>query len=651
VGGRAVSAPAEALAACDRALAQAPRRAELHHQRGLALFQLGRLEEAAASFARAATLRPDLAEAHFLHGAAQHARGRPDLALPCYERALALRPDLAEAQLNRGVALRALGQAEAALASYDRAVALRPDWADACLNRANLLKDLGRHAAARHDYDRAIALAPGAAPAWLNRGALAEATGDAAAALADYQQAVILAPGLAAAWFARGNALAALGRAEAALDSYDRAVALQPDLAEARLNRGRALETLGRLDAALDNYAAAVALRPGWPEALSNQGAALREAGRLDAALAAFDQALAAAPERAELHYNRGLVLYAQGAFLAAADSYQRALTLRPEYGEAALNRAISLLTAGDFARGWPAFEARWRIEPQASLMRSFPQPRWSGDAPLAGRRLLLYSEQGYGDTLQMCRYIPLLAAQGAWVALEVEPPLLPLLRGLPGLSALVAKGDPLPAFDIHCPLLSLPLACGTTLDTIPAAASYLTADPARRTAWAERLGPEPGRRIGLAWSGHARHKNDRHRTLPLAALTGLLAEPGLGFLSLQRELRPDDAALLPTLPLRHFGEDLTDFAETAALCDLVDLVISVDTSVAHLAGALGRPTWILLPAQATDWRWLTGRRDSPWYPSVTLYRQRPGEGWEAVLERVRADLRGSPGPVRSARP
>ncbi|MEO0035260.1 MAG: hypothetical protein RLZZ501_1283, partial [Pseudomonadota bacterium] len=420
---------------------------------------------------------------------------------------------------------------------------------------------------------------------------------------------------------------------------YDRALALCPDWAEAWLNRGHALEQGGQTEAALSCYQSALALRPGWPQALANRGSALYALERFEPALAAFDQAIAAAPDQADFYYNRGLVHYAQGALTAAVADYDRALALRPDYGEAGLNRAISLLSAGDLGRGWEAFEWRWRIEPQASRVRPPFPPRWNGETPLSGRRILIYSEQGYGDTLQMCRYVPRLAAQGARVVLEVEAELTSLLAGLDGVAAVVAKGDPLPPFDCHCPVLSLPRAFGTTLDTIPAPPAYLAADPARVAAWRQRLGPASGPRVGLAWSGNPAHRNDRNRSLAPALLAPLL-DGRIDAVALQKEIRPADRPILATLPgLRHFGDVVRDFADTAALCALCDLVISVDTSVAHLAGALGRPTWILLPAKSCDWRWLTDRADLPWYPTATLYRQQRGEAWAAVIERVGAAL------------
>jgi hypothetical protein len=329
----------------------------------------------------------------------------------------------------------------------------------------------------------------------------------------------------------------------------------------------------------------------------------LRELGRPAEAIAAYDLALAADTSNAEAHFNQ----------------------------------SICRLLTGDFTRGWRQYE--WRAKAKGTDgPRSYPQPLWLGESPLAGRRILLHSEQGLGDALQFCRYAPLAAARGADVYLQVRDPLFPLLQRLRGVRKLIREGDPLPEFDVHCPLLSLPLAFGTTVDTVPANVPYIEADPSRVEQWRERLGTSRGPRVGLVWSGNPGHRNDRNRSIPLGEWRELLAVP-VEFVSLQKDLLPADLNVLAEVPaLRHFGDNLADFADTAALISLLDLVVSVDTSVAHLAGAMGKATWVLLPF-APDFRWMVGRDDSPWYPTVRLFRQPTIGDWQSVTERVAASL------------
>jgi hypothetical protein len=362
----------------------------------------------------------------------------------------------------------------------------------------------------------------------------------------------------------------------------------------------------------------------------------LRDLKRLDEALASYDQAVALWPDDADAHYHRGVVLTDLRRLDEALAAYDRALALRPNDAQAALNRAMVLLLMGDFRRGWPAYEARRRL-PRAP--EAPPSPPWLGQTSVAGRAILLQAEQGLGDTIQFCRYAAVLAGEGARVILQVQPPLLGLLRGLDGVDRLIADGDATPPYDLHCPLMSLPLALGTTGESIPALPAYLKADPAKAQAWEAVLGPRRARRVGLVWSGRAEHANDATRSLPLAELMAGLP-PGLDYVSLQKEVRPSDEAALAAHPrVRHFGARLEDFTDTAALVSLMDVVVSVDTSLAHLAGALGQDVRLLLPRIGQDWRWGLDGRATPWYPSMTLYRQGADLGWAPPLAELTSDL------------
>lgn len=447
------------------------------------------------------------------------------------------------------------------------------------------------------------ALLPPDSEAAMAAAAAARSQGRAGEAIALLDQAAVQWPRQADIHFQRGYTLRGLGRHEEALAAYDEAVRLSPRSASAQANRANTLSTLGRNDEAREAYERALALDPG----------------------------------HAVASHGLGVLLFQQGEAQRALPHLERAVQAAPADPKPRLHLAIARLLQGDYERGLPDYEARWPAAAREH-MRHFPQPLWLGDRPLQGRTILLHGEQGLGDTLQFCRYARLVRGRGARVVLEAHRPLLPLLRTLEGVDQLVALGDPLPAFDLHCPLGSLPLAVRTTPATIPWTGAYLRADPGTVERWRPRLGANGALRIGIAWSGSRNHAQDATRTIPLAQVLRHLP-PGPAYVSLQQEVRDEDRAALAARPdVLHFGAQLRDFGDTAALCELVHLVVSVDTSVAHLAGALGRDLRLLLPA-APDWRWFREREDTPWYASARLYRQQRIGRWDEPLARLAAQL------------
>jgi len=360
------------------------------------------------------------------------------------------------------------------------------------------------------------------------------------------------------------------------------------------------------------------------------------EMGRHDLAAASLHEAIAINPAPAPYHAALGNALRELGRLDEAIASYRKAITLTPELIDAHYNLSTTLLLRGELQAGWTEFEWRWKTEYLIMAQRSFTQPQWAGE-PARGRTLLIHAEQGLGDSLQFCRYATLAARRGLRVILEVQAPLVRLLRNLPGVERVMARGEALPDFDLHCPMMSLPLACATTIETIPQSAAYLRADPAQVEAWRKRLDAMPplGPRIGLVWAGSATLTIDLRRSINPEKLAPLVRLPGLHFVSLQK--------IGPAAPadfrLTDFMADMNDFADTAALIANLDLVISVDTAVAHLAAALGKPVW-MLDRFDHCWRWLTGRRDSPWYPTLRLYRQPRRGDWDSVLAEVVRDLK-----------
>jgi tetratricopeptide (TPR) repeat protein len=559
-------------------------------------------------------------------------------------------PEAARAAYQQANGLKDRGAWHEALAAYDRALQLHPDYAHALCNRGAVLSALQRYDEALASYDRALLLEPGDDLAHYNRGLVLQQRQDLQGALAAYDRAIALNPGSLLAHFHRGVVLQKLGLPEAALGAYARTLELRPALAPALFNQGNVLKDLGRTAEALASYDAAIAADANHAEAHSHRGALLQQLGRRDEALAAYQRALAIRPDYAEAYFNRGTLLRDQLRWREALADYDRSLALKPVFADALYNKALVLLMLGDFGAGWPLWEWRWENAARLGLgePRRFRQPQWRGQEPVAGRRVLLWCEQGLGDTLQFCRYAQLVAARGAQVILEVQAPLTTLLATLPGVQRIVAHGSALPDFDLQCSLMSLPLAFGTTLQSVPAPIPYLRADAVRVAAWQAQLAAAPGAgartpRVGLVFSGSTVHGNDHNRSLALATWIPHLPR-GIQYVCLQKEIRAPDRAALAAAPwIGCPAAQLGDFADTAALVEALDLVVSVDTSVAHLAGALGKATWLLLPHNP-DWRWMLDRADTPWYPSLRLFRQGAPGDWHGVLSRVGAELRRLPG-------
>src|SRR5262249_55241750 len=368
-----------------------------------------------------------------------------------------------------------------------------------------------------------------------------------------------------------GIALHELKRFEEALASFDRALTLRLDFPEALVNRGIALQKLKRLEEAVASYELALALRPDYPEALFHRGIALHKLKRLKEAVASYELAFALRPDYPEALVHRGIALHELKRFEEALASFDRALTLRPDFPEAHFCDALCRLLMGDFARGWAKFQLRWK--------RNLAQPEWLGSCEIGGKAILLHAEGSLGDTIQFCRYVPLVAERAARVILEVQAPLHSLMSTLPVAAQIVSRGDPLPEFDVHCSLHGLPLAFGTRVETIPAATPYLRATSQAMMNWNARLGPRDRPRIGLAWSGNPENNIDHKRSMTLSSLLSLL-DINATFVSLQKDVRADDAAVLTARSdLHYFGDELKDFSDTAALISNLDLVISVDTS------------------------------------------------------------------------
>lgn len=535
---------------------------------------------------------------------------------------------------------------------------------DPTFARAVELHQRGEIAAAEPLYQQVLRRQPRHAGALHLLGVIHLQRGELAQALAACEAALAANPRNAGAHLTQGDALHDLKRYTEAVGAYDRCLALDPDRFVAWSNRGSALLRGRRFDEAVSSYERALALQgqgtgqrggrtsPRWlANPYLNRGAALQELGKFDAALESFDRAIAADPDLAQAHANRGCTLDCLGRPQEALSSCERAIALQPDYAAAHLNRAMTLLRIGRFPEGWAEYEWRWR-NTESALCRDrrwSSVPLWLGREPLAGKTLLLHAEQGYGDTLQFCRYARLAHERGARVVLEVHPALKRVLSRLEGVAQVISRDEPAPDVDFQCPLMSLPLAFGTTLETIPSGQRYLSGEPELVERWRARLGERQGFRVGLVWSGGFRPNEPEYwsanarRNIELRSLIEL-AHPRIEYVSLQKgqpaEAEPQE--------LRRQGwsgprlldmtAEVSDFAQTAALIESLDLVVSVDTATAHLAAALGKPTWILSRFDGC-WRWLLGRSDSPWYPSVRLFRQPAPGTWRDVIGQVRDEL------------
>jgi tetratricopeptide (TPR) repeat protein len=579
---------AEAERLCRLALSVDPGHAQTLHLLGLVAHRQGRAGEAVEHIRMA--IARDGRDPAFHHNLGNIFKALdPAAALKCYERALVLDPRSVDTLYNLGNTCQELGRLERAVACFERALRLRPDSVELHNNLGSALQDLGRLDEAVACYRRALGLLPDAVEALDNL----------------------------------AGALRAQGRLDAAEAEYRRALALRPNRIESHLGLGVVARDRGLPEEALARYRRALALAPDHPALHINIGVALVELGRPEEATAHYRRALAAQPDQAETHNNLGIALEHQGRYGEALACYAHALSLKPDYAQAHFNRAHALLLTGGFAEGWQEYEWRFAV---ARYDRNFDRPLWSGE-PLAGRTILVHAEQGYGDTLHFVRYVPAVAERGGRVVIEAPRELVRLLGTVAGAAEIVEVGERLPQFDCHCPLLSLPRVFATNLSTIPGEVPYLRVPAEASAGWAERIPAAPGLRVGIVWAGTTQRATDIRLLRPLFEIAGV------NWFSLQVGNRAADMALLDGVDIVDLAPWLDDFAETAAAICRLDLVLSVDTAVAHLAAALGRPTWLMLPLHP-DWRWLLEREDSPWYPTARLFRQKKAnDGPDAICE------------------
>ncbi len=593
-----------AVAAFQRAVALRPKDAGLHAKLGTAFFELSRYEDAEAAYRHALALDPNLSRARSNLGITLASQDRFAEAEQIYRSLLASDPAYPGAWRHLGNALADQDKHDEAIAAYLHAQGSEPSDVELQIALGNALYKQSQFDDAAVHYRRAVALAPdNVIPMRLLGHALHEA-GRTEQAVQAYRLASRLDPDDVVIWSNLGGCLCGLGEFDAAIVATEQALALKPDHAPAHTNLGIIHEKLGNADAAVAAHRRAIAADPGYAKGYANLAVALRNKGDLDEMLEVSYQALALAPDNPLTRYNH----------------------------------AHFLLMCGHLAEGFVEHQWGRKCKQLAEGMPVFEGPEWQGES-FAGRTLLLFAEYGIGDALQFVRYVPMVVERGGTVVLQVQPAIAALLRPMEGVTVL-GRDEPVPPYDLQLPLMDLPRIFGTTLDTIPAGVPYLKADAAKVEAWRATLGAHTGLKVGVVWAGSPLHKGDQQRSLSAEAVLPRLVMPGVQLFSLQKEPRPADGPVLQQLgaDLIDLGPVLGDFTDTAAAVLALDLVIAVDTSVAHLAGALGRPCWMLLP-YALDWRWLRDREDSPWYPSIRLFRQSRPHAWDGVLTRVANEL------------
>jgi tetratricopeptide (TPR) repeat protein len=569
-----------------------------HHQAMehiLSLHQAGRLPEADAICRRILAENPNNPDALHVLGVIASQRGQLPEAQTLFMRAIALAPRSADYHNNFAVVLEKLGKFDEAERAYRTAVSLRPQDPEIHKNLANVLRRQGKLDLAIAELQNALRLKPDHFTCWFNLASIQQARGD----------------------------------IDAAIASYETAIRLQPDSFLSFINLGHLYKQKENLQRAGQAFATAARLRPDSADAHNNVAAIAHFTGRMDDALAGYRKAIELQPEFAAAYCNLGVALADLGRNEEAAAAYERTLELKPDFASAHWNYGLVLLVMGNFERGWAEYEWRSKVQ-ELNLNFEVPRPLWNGE-PLHGRRILLRGEQGFGDAIQFIRYAPLVADRGGHVIIACDPLLYPLFRSIPGIHEYVFEGDPIPKFDVHCPFLTLPTAFKTTLETIPASLPYIKPDPELAAKWKARV-PADRLKVGLAWAGRPSHRLDRYRTMNFQELAPILKVPGVWFASLQKGKAAQQLENLPAgVEITDLSGDLTDFSQTAALIANLDLILTVDTAAAHLAGAMGKPVWVLLQ-YAPDWRWMLHRTDTPWYPTMRLFRQKQFADWTGAI-------------------
>ena len=629
----------QALDSAKRLLSQFPNSLNLYNIQGAAYARLRHFDAAIDSYKHALKIKPDYADTYYNMGNTLKDKGDLEAAINSYKHALKIKPEYADAYNNMGDTLKDKGDLKAAINCYKQALKIKPNYAEVYNNMGNTLKDKGDLEAAIDSYKHALKIKPDYAEAYNNMGNTLNDKGDLEAAIDNYKQALKIQPNYAEAYHNMGVALKDKGDLEAAINSYKQALRTRPDFADTYNNMGVALNDKGDLEAAIDSYKHALKIKPDYADAYYNMGNTLNDKGDLEAAIDSYKLALKIKPDYAGAYNNMGNTLNDTGDLVAAIDSYEHALKFKPDYADAYYNLSYPYLLQGSLEKGFNLYESRLRKKKQV-VAPARANLVWDGYENLGGRHFFIYEEQGLGDIIQFCRYLPLLEQKGAHITFKVKSNLHALLQTLDSNSRLVTSLPEENKIDFEAPLMSLPHLLKTCLETIPAKNPYLFADQKKIQTWGERVSTDSFK-VGICWQGSTK-KEAVGRSFPLSLFVGISRIPNVELISLHKgggESQIDSIDFDLTTTGHDFDAGQDAFLDTVAMMMNCDLIITSDTAVAHLAGAIGRPTWVVLK-QIPDWRWMLDRPDSPWYPTMTLYRQKSRRNWVDVFETIEQDLR-----------
>jgi tetratricopeptide (TPR) repeat protein len=628
----------QALDSAKQLLLQFPDSLTVYNVQGAANAGLGQLDAAIGSYKQALKIKPDYADAYNNMGVALKNKGDLEAAIGSYNKALKIKPDYADAYNNMGLALQGNGDLEAAIDSYQQALKIKPDYVEAYYNMGLALQDKGDLEAAIVSYQQAIKIKPDYAEAHNTMGIALNDKGDLETAIDIYQKAIKIKPDYADAYNNMGLALMAKDDLDAGLANFKQALNIRPDYAEAYYNMGNALNEKGDLETAIDSYQKAIKIKPDYTEAYNNMGLALIDKGNLDAAIGNFKQALKIKPDFADAYNNMGVALREKGQLASSIDSLKQAIKIRPNFAEAFHNLSYPYFLQGSVEKGFNFYESRLR-QTKSTAAPTRAHLIWDGKKSLSGKHFVIYEEQGLGDMIQFCRYLPLLEQKGADITFKVKSKLHALLQTMDSNIRLVTSFPKENKIDFEAPLMSLPHLLGTSLETIPAATPYLFADQEKIRTWGERMSTDRFK-VGICWQGSTA-KAAIGRSFPLSIFEGISSIPNIELISLHQGAGEAQMAGID-FDVTTLGHDFDTgqyaFLDTAAVMMNCDLIITCDTSIAHLASAIGRPTWLVLK-QIPHWVWMLDRSDSPWYPTITLYRQKSQGDWVDVFETIKRDL------------
>ncbi len=629
----------EAICFYLQAIALDPSFSEACNDLGTIFQGQGKTEEAVYWYQKALSINPTFAEASYNLGNVFKDQKKWEETLFYSRKAVELDPFLTEAHNNIGIAHYQKDQIEEAISCWQKAVDLRPDYFSVYVNLGTALGRVKRLEEAVQTFQIALSLDPTQALPWVNLGNIFKEKKEVEEAVACFRKALSIDPTIAEAYMNLGSLAMDQGHVDGAILCYRKAIELNPHSAETCYNLGNAYKDKKEVGTAIGFFKKAIELRPDYHQAYNNLALILQGQGRLEESIDLLTQALNLNPDLPEVLNNLGNAFKDQKKIDEAIELFRKAVLLNPEYPEGHWNLSLALLLTGCFEEGWPEYEWRWKLKglvPREDILCAL----WDG-SDLNRKRILLHAEQGFGDTIQFIRYVPLVTGRGGRVVVECQPELVSLLAPMKGIEVVVKHGDPLPDFDVQCPMLSLPWIFRTDHLSIPASIPYIFLDSDLVGKWRSRLSSDKAEcKVGLVWAGKPDHSNDQNRSLSFEELRPLVQVPGVSFYSLQKGEAGGQVKKLPQgMNWMDFSRELHDFAETGALIQNLDLIISVDTAVAHLAGALGKPAWILLPF-SPDWRWLLDREDTPWYPTMRLFRQPAFKDWASVIQEVAIRLK-----------